>query len=109
MCQLRIIRTRIILDKRTAEWPLVQSPWNPILAVCCYLYLSLNAKILTEKMRTYQLKAFIIGYNAFMVLLSAYMAIEVSLSNTILSRSVYTRASAGIFCKISCQRQFESE
>ena len=68
----------IILDSRTAAWPLVKSPWNPILVVGCYLYLSMNVRALTQKIPAYQLKPFVIGYNAIMLGLSAYMAFEVS-------------------------------
>lgn len=65
------------LDPRTADWPLVKSPLNPVLVVLCYLYFSVNVKTFTQKLPVYQLKGFIIGYNAVLVALSSYMAFEV--------------------------------
>ncbi|CAK8674673.1 unnamed protein product [Clavelina lepadiformis] len=63
-------------DQRTAGWLLVESPVYPIAIACCYAYMSFNARSLTAKMPTYNLKSFIIAYNATMVALSVYMTYE---------------------------------
>nr|CAB3242177.1 elongation of very long chain fatty acids protein 4-like [Phallusia mammillata] len=63
-------------DPRTAQWPLVHSPWNPITAAALYLYFCINVRRLTAKMPTYQIRPLLIAYNALMVALSLYMTYE---------------------------------
>jgi len=82
-----------LLDPRTADWPLVHSPWNPVLIVGCYVYLSMNARNIMEKRRSYNLKTFLICYNAFLVLLSSYMVYEVSKVDTIVVMFSYKQFS----------------
>ena len=67
-----------ILDPKTADWPLVASPWPTVSFVTAYLFIVKVGPKIMEKRKAYDLRELLIVYNFALVLLSAWMAYEVS-------------------------------
>jgi len=65
-------------DPRTAQWPLMQTPW-PTVALCIgYFAMCWVGPSLMEKRKPFELRPILIVYNFALVLLSVYMFLEVS-------------------------------
>ena len=67
-----------ISDPKTADWPLVATPWPTVAFLAAYLFIVKVGPKIMEKRRAYKLREVLIVYNFAIVLLSAYMMYEVS-------------------------------
>ncbi|XP_029211100.2 elongation of very long chain fatty acids protein 4-like isoform X2 [Acropora millepora] len=63
-------------DPKTADWPLVASPWPTVSFVAAYLFIVKVGPKIMEKRKAYDLREVLIVYNFALVLLSAWMAYE---------------------------------
>ncbi|XP_074637806.1 very long chain fatty acid elongase 7-like [Acropora palmata] len=63
-------------DPKTADWPLVASPWPTVSFVTAYLFIVKVGPKIMEKRKAYDLRELLIVYNFALVLLSAWMAYE---------------------------------
>ncbi|XP_044184403.1 elongation of very long chain fatty acids protein 4-like isoform X1 [Acropora millepora] len=64
-------------DPKTADWPLVATPWPTVAFLAAYLFIVKVGPKIMEKRRAYNLREVLIVYNFAIVLLSAYMMYEV--------------------------------
>ncbi|XP_070557481.1 very long chain fatty acid elongase 4-like [Ptychodera flava] len=60
-------------DPRSKDWPLIQTPWVTYGAVVAYLIIVWQGPKFMAKRKPFDLRQFMILYNAFLVVLSAYM------------------------------------
>lgn len=69
----------VILDPRTTDWPLMQSPLPTITMVVTYLYviLILGPRLMRDR-KPYKLREVLIAYNGAQVLYSLFMLYEVT-------------------------------
>ena len=67
-----------IPDPKTADWPLVATPWPTVAFVAAYLFIVKVGPKIMEKREAYNLREVLIVYNFALVLLSAWMVYEVS-------------------------------
>ncbi|KAK2565418.1 Elongation of very long chain fatty acids protein 4, partial [Acropora cervicornis] len=65
-----------ISDPKTADWPLVATPWPTIALVATYLFIVKVGPKIMEKREAYNFKEVLILYNFALVLLSAWMMYE---------------------------------
>ncbi|XP_068673719.1 very long chain fatty acid elongase 4-like isoform X2 [Montipora foliosa] len=63
-------------DPKTADWPLIATPWPTISFVALYLFIVKVGPKIMEKRRAYSLREVLIVYNFAMVILSAWMVYE---------------------------------
>ena len=70
--------TILIQDPRLKNWPLVQSVWNPVLAILCYVSVVILGPRVMKNRPAFDMKVVMALYNFFAVSLSAYMFIKVS-------------------------------
>ena len=68
----------ILSDSRVDNWLFMSSPWPTLTLTALYLLICYTGPKLMENRKPWDLKAFIVIYNFCLVLLSAYMFIEVS-------------------------------
>lgn len=66
-------------DPRVGDWLLMSSPYPTFVLTALYLLIVYFGPKVMEKREPFSLKNFIIVYNFFLVLLSAYMLYEVCL------------------------------
>lgn len=66
------------VDGRLEDWLLMSSPWPTIAMTIAYLIICKVGPKFMENRKPWQLRGFIVIYNFCLVLLSAYMFIEVS-------------------------------
>jgi hypothetical protein len=80
-------------DRRMEGLPLMGSPW-PTVAIClAYVYVvKVWGPNYMRDRKPFEMKSFLIGYNAFQVVLSAYMFIEVRSGRT------YRKTLLTLFC-----------
>ena len=64
-------------DPRVKDWPLVQSIWNPVLGVLCYVSVVLLGPKVMKNRPAFELKLVMFLYNLLAVGLSAYMLIKI--------------------------------
>ena len=77
----KVVSVELILfisDPKTADWPLVATPWPTVAFLAAYLSIVKVGPKIMEKRRAYNLREVLIVYNFAIVLLSAYMMYEVS-------------------------------
>ncbi|XP_015762300.1 PREDICTED: elongation of very long chain fatty acids protein 5-like isoform X1 [Acropora digitifera] len=63
-------------DPKTADWPLVATPWPTIALVATYLFIVKVGPKIMEKREAYNFKEVLILYNFALVILSAWMMYE---------------------------------
>jgi len=66
-----------ISDPKTADWPLVATPWPTVAFVAAYLFIVKVGPKLMETRNAYSLREVLLVYNFSLVLLSAWMTYEV--------------------------------
>ena len=66
-----------ISDPKTADWPLVATPWPTIALVAMYLFIVKVGPKIMEKREAYNIREVLIVYNFALVILSAWMVYEV--------------------------------
>ena len=64
-------------DPKTADWPMVATPWPTISLVAVYLFIVKQGPKVMENRKPFDLKWVLIIYNFALVLLSGYMVYEV--------------------------------
>ncbi|XP_068717452.1 very long chain fatty acid elongase 4-like isoform X4 [Montipora capricornis] len=63
-------------DPKTADWPLIATPWPTISLVAMYLFIVKVGPKIMEKREAYNLRELLIVYNFALVVLSAWMSYE---------------------------------
>lgn len=63
-------------DPKTADWPLVATPWPTVAFVAAYLFIVKVGPKIMETRKAYSLREVLIVYNFSLVLLSAWMTYE---------------------------------
>ena len=66
-----------ISDPKTADWPLVATPWPTVTFVAAYLFIVKVGPKIMETRNAYSLREVLLVYNFSLVLLSAWMTYEV--------------------------------
>lgn len=73
-----IISIIIAIDPRTTNWLLIKEPWSTILLVSAYLLIVLIGPVLMKRREAMDLKQVMFIYNFCLVMLNAYITVEVS-------------------------------
>ena len=66
-------------DKRVKDWPLMEAPWLTAFIVTMYLYLVKTGPKLMASRKAFELKPFILMYNAAVAGLNLYIGVELFL------------------------------
>ena len=66
-----------ISDPKTADWPLVATPWPTVAFVAAYLFIVKVGPKIMETRHAFRLREEVLVYNFSLVLLSAWMTYEV--------------------------------
>lgn len=67
-------------DPRTTNWLLIKEPWSTILLVSAYLLIVLIGPVLMKRREAMDLKQVMFIYNFCLVMLNAYITVEIILS-----------------------------
>lgn len=63
-------------DPRVENWPLLNSPWPPIVLSVCYLLVGPLGRVLMKDREPFNVKRFATLHNAILLAVSLYMAVE---------------------------------